>query len=153
VPAPVVPERYELTLPESGLLEASDLEPLAAMAKAKGLTNEQAQAAVNEYAQSLAAQSQTFRTALDAHPEVGGAQLAAAQTHALRALDRFLPATSAEGQQLRTALNKTGYGTYAPMVLLLARIGKAMGEDTAVIPNTSRQSAPDIVELFYGKQS
>jgi len=81
---------------------------------------------------SLAAQHVQFRTQLEAHPEIGGAHLEAAQQNAVRALDRFLPATSPEGQQLRTAMNKSGYGDYAPLVVLLSRIGKAMAEDRPI---------------------
>ena len=102
------------------------------MAKAKGWTNEQAQSALTEYGESLSAQSVAFRTQLEAHSEIGGTNLEAAQIQANRALDRFLPADSAEGKTFRSQMAKTGYGNWTPVVLLLARIGKAMGEDTPV---------------------
>jgi hypothetical protein len=152
-PAPAVPATYELTLPEGGPLEQSDVDAFVATAKAKQWTNEQAQAALTEYAEGLTAQSGQFLTELQAHPEIGGTHLEQAQQHARRTLDKFLPATTLEGQALRTAMNKSGYGNYAPLVLLLARIGKAMGEDTPVAPSTARtagQAQRDPAAVLYG---
>src|SRR5688572_20896218 len=40
---PVVPEKYDLKLPEGSLLEAAQMEKISAYAKEKGLSNEQAQ--------------------------------------------------------------------------------------------------------------
>lgn len=78
---------------------------------------------------SLTEQSTRFRTELERHAEIGGANLETAQVDITRAIDHFLPATSPEGQTLRTALTRTGYGNFAPLALLLARIGRAMKED------------------------
>jgi hypothetical protein len=123
------PERYELRLPDRTPLDQSDLESVAAIARAKGWTNEQAQAALEEMGTSLAEQTTRFRHELDADPEVGGAHLEQAQVWAKRALDRFLPEGSPQGQRFRMAMNKSGYGNFLPLVTLLARIGKAMSED------------------------
>jgi len=123
------------------------------MAKAKGWTNEQAQAALTEMSTAIGEQHTRFRTELNAHPEVGGAALEQAQLNATRALDRFLPASTPEGAQLRTAITKSGYGNFAPLVVLLSRIGKAMGEDRSLATDRAAGSGQvDIVELFYGKQ-
>jgi hypothetical protein len=110
------------------------------MAKAKGWTNEQAQAALTEMGEAVAAQHSRFRSTLEAHPEVGGANLAAAQQDAMRFLDRFLPATSPEGAEFRAAMVKSGYGNYAPLVLALSRAGKAMGEDRPAIGGVAAAS-------------
>jgi hypothetical protein len=61
---------------------------------------------------------------------------------AQRVLDRFLPATDPDGQRLRSPLNKTGYGTFRPLVRFLARIGQAMGEDQPGGGGSSRGAAP-----------
>jgi hypothetical protein len=148
---PVVPETYALALPSESPLDQSDIDTVAAMAKARGWTNEQAQAALTEM-HSHASETQTrLLSTLQAHPEVGGAQLQAAQAHAVRAMDRFLPASEAEGAELRSMLNKSGYGNYAPMVLLLSRIGKAMGEDRPIGTPTSTPTTPrSAAEVLYG---
>lgn len=126
----VVPESYTLTLPTGAPLDQTDVDAIAAIAKAKAWTNDEAQAALTEMVEQTTAQHARFTEQLQSHPEVGGAHLEAAQARALKALDRFLPAESPEGQELRSALNKSGYGNYAPLVLLLSRIGAAMSEDT-----------------------
>lgn len=147
---PAAPETYELTLPEGGVLDQSDIDQIAAIAKAKGWTNDQAQAALTDYAENLRVQSERFLTETTAHPEIGGERLAVAQEHARRALDRFLPTTTSEGIALREALDKSGYGNYAPLVLLFSRIGKAMAEDrglntaSAGVPG-QRRSAADVL--------
>lgn len=145
-----MPEKYELALPaNTTFLDQTDVDAIAAMAKTRQLTNDEAQAALNDLAESLGAQHTKFRTELEAHPEVGGANVEAAQQHALRALDKFLPATTPDGAAIRTAMNKSGYGNYAPFVVLLSRIGKAMGEDRPAPPGAppagARKSHADVL--------
>lgn len=123
------PERYDLRLPEQSPLDQTDVEAITTMAKAKGLTNEQAQAALTEMHSTLSAQHTTFRTELAADTEVGGAQLEATQLQAKRFMDRFLPEHEPDGRRLREAINKSGYGNWVPLIKMLARAGKAMGED------------------------
>ena len=93
--------------------------------------------------------------ALAAHPEVGGAHLEATRAHANRALDRFLPVNTPEGQQFRAAMEKNGLSDWVPLVALLARAGKAMGEDPLLSPKpatalaNARQEADAQADRFY----
>jgi hypothetical protein len=136
----------ELALPQGSPLDQADVDAIAQMATAKGWTTAQAQSALNDMTASVTAQRQAFRAELDAHPEIGGAHTAQAQEHALRAMDRFLPPTTPEGQQLRTAITKSGYSDYAPLVLLLSRIGKAMSEDPG-LRNPRTATTPTVKPL------
>lgn len=153
-PAPVVPEKYELALPQGGVLDATDVDAISAIAKDRKWTNEQAQAALQEMHDQQVAQNQRFLSTLTAHPEVGGTNLEAAQLNAQRALDAFLPPDSPEGKELRLVMNKSGYGNYAPLVVLLSRIGKAMGEDKGLGVQLSPASAPQRTpaQVLYGTQ-
>lgn len=148
----MVPERYELVLPQGGPLDQSDVDALAAMAKERKWTNEQAQAALTEMHAQTTAQHTGFLSTLQAHSEVGGAHLEAAQVNATRALDHFLPATSPEGAELRSVMTKSGYGNYAPLVVLLSRIGKAMAEDKGLSTSASTGAAAprDAASVLYG---
>ena len=148
----MVPDTYELALPAEGPLDANDLAEFATLAKAKGWTNEQAQAALTEHAQSLTAQADRFLTETKSHTEIGGDKLVVAQQQARAALDRFLPAETPEGQALRSGLDKSGYGNWTPLVLLLARIGKAMGEDRPIGSDASGGGAQprDAASVLYG---
>jgi hypothetical protein len=147
------PEKYSLTLPEGGLLDQEDLTALETLARTKNLTNEQAQAALTEHNDALVAQGARFLEATNAHPEIGGAKLEAAQVNATRALDRFLPATTPEGAALRSALNKTGYGNHPSLVLLLSRIGKAMAEDRPLGSGDTGGATRTVEQLFYGSNA
>lgn len=151
VTPPAVPDKYELTLPSESALDQTDIDALATLAKTKGWTNEQAQAALTEMHSHASEQASRFLSTLQAHSEVGGAQLELAQANAVRALDRFLPSSTPEGQELRAALNKSGYGNYAPLVVLLSRIGKAMGEDRPIGTPSSTSTVPrSHAEVLYG---
>jgi hypothetical protein len=129
VETPVVPERYELRLPVGAALDQSDVDLVSKLGKEHGWDNEQAQLTLDEMHKNLVTQGQTFRSELDADPELGGARLEQAQLMANKVLDRFLPATDPQGARLRSTLHKTGYGNFLPLVKLLAGIGKAMSED------------------------
>lgn len=147
------PEKYALTLPDGGPLDQADVAELETLARTKGWTNEQAQAALTEHASSLTAQSDRFLTDTKAHAEIGGEQLAAAQQRARMVLDKFLPADSPEGQTFRRVMDKSGYGNYAPLVVLLSRIGKQLKEDTPVSADAARGGAPrDAASVLYGGQ-
>lgn len=122
------PERYELRLPEQTLLDQSDLEATAALAKAEKWTNEQAQAALDAMHTGIVQQTARLRAELDAHPEVGGANLEHAQLMANRFMERYLPERELL-DRLRRDMNKSGHGNYLPLVVLFARAGKAMSED------------------------
>jgi hypothetical protein len=127
--AAAAPERYELSVPHGSTLDATDIEAITAIAKEHKWSQEAAQAALVRMSEDLSAQSQRFLTELRADTDIGGANLERAQLDATRAIDRFWPKDSPEGKALRTALTKSGYGNYSPLVKGLARIGKAMGED------------------------
>jgi hypothetical protein len=127
---PGPPEKYELAIPATpgNSIDQADVDAVIAKAKAKGWTNEQAQAELNEVAQEMTALRTAIESELDAHAEVGGVHKQAAQEYARKALDKFLPANSPERVAFDALLNKTGYGSYAPVVLL-SRAGKSMSED------------------------
>lgn len=126
--APVV---YTLTVPETAtqFLDATDLKKLEAQARANGLTNEQAQAVLENTAQDLAETSATFRAETEADATYGGEHLADTQKFARVFLDRFAPTSDPLGVALRRYLEKSGAGNLLPVVAALARAGKAMADD------------------------
>jgi len=144
---PSPPDAYSLVLPEG--LDASDLPALEAFAREHKMSNEQAQTLVNALPDAYGAQSQRFRTESEAHPEIGGTKLAQAQALANRALDKFLPNDSPEGVALRHGLELSGYGNFAPLVVLLSRIGKAMAEDTPPTGAPSHGGEKTVEQTLY----
>jgi len=130
-----VPESYELTLPEGSPLDQSALEKTASWARERGLSNEQAQAALeyaNDQAQARDAHLRAeverlayeeWPTQLQADPEYGGEKFDQTAEHARRALAKFgTPALS-------QALKDTGYGNHPELVKTFARIGKELADD------------------------
>lgn len=129
--------KYDLKLPEKTSLVQADLDRIAADAKARGLTNEQAQAelkAQNETAQAIvdrqATMLQETRTKwveqIKADKELGGDNLATTQRLSMLPVEKFMT------PELRTFLRETGYGDHPEVVRFLVKLGKAMSEDKPV---------------------
>lgn len=147
------PEKYAIAIPDGSPLAAEDVAQFETFARAHNLTNEQAQAAFKEHSDAVAANNTRMLTDLQGDPEIGGANLPAVQARTNAVLDKFLPATTPEGAELRAVLSKQGLGNYRPMVKLLNNIAKAMGEDPPLTDRSTggggQRSAADI--LFGNK--
>lgn len=151
---PKPPEKYELKLPDNatGLLDDTDLKHIATVARKKGWTNEEAQAAVDEHADTLAAQSVAFRAQTEADETYGGDRLAETQRLAALALDKVRPAGTPQGDALRALLVKTGYGNKLEVVSLLADLGKLMAEDKPAAGSAAGGGAKkDPATVLYGE--
>lgn len=157
---PGAPEKYELKIPEGSThLDADDVKELEAMARASGLTNEEAQAELDAHVNARAALSKKFLDETTAHPELGGEKLAVTQAKVAQVIDRFLPADSAEGKRFRSEITKIGYGNWTPFVLLVKRIADAMGDDPTVQGrssggggNNQRKANADVMYPDQGKK-
>jgi len=153
---PKAPDKYELKLPDDAgdYLDESDLAQVERVARAKGWTNEQAQASLEEYADSLAAQSQAFRVETEKDQTYGGDNLAETQRLARLALDKVRPANTEQGKALRRILAKSGYGNKLEVVSFLADLGKLMAEDNPGGSGAgSKAGEKSTADLFYGETS
>lgn len=148
------PVVYALKVPEAAtqFLDAADLKKLEAQAKANGLTNEEAQAALENTAKDLIDTSERFRAETEADATYGGDHLADTQKFARHALEKFAPKGTPEGDAFRRDLEKSGYGNKLTVVGFLARLGKAISEDR---PDGGRSNvgagATDAASVLYGK--
>jgi hypothetical protein len=126
------PDKYELTVPEDlsgdGFSEA-DFETFQAGAREQGLTNDDAQVVLDALPEQYGQQRARFLEITKAHPEIGGDKLEGVQQNARAVLDKFLPADTPEGKQLRDGLTLTGYGNWPPLIMLLNRIHAVIAED------------------------
>jgi hypothetical protein len=134
------------------VLDEHDLAEFTALATREGWTQDEAQAFVGEQVQAAQERHARLLTETKAHPEVGGEALAGSQQRARAVLDRFSPANTPDGEALRRGLTKTGAANWAPLVAMLSRIGKAMGEDT---PGSGLGSAAKVertqADVLYGE--
>ncbi|HBC5198779.1 TPA: peptidase [Serratia marcescens] len=145
------PEKYEFTPPEGQELDANALAVFEPIAKELGLSQEQAQKLVDIYPQIQQQQAEAWSKQVSdwgeqvkADKEIGGDKFNASVGAAQRALDQF------GNTELREYLNTSGLGNHPALVRFCAKVGKAMAEDTFVVPNQGGQrSAADIL---YGKK-
>ncbi|QJU41340.1 peptidase [Serratia marcescens] len=148
---PAAPEKYEFSAPEGQELDANALAVFEPIAKELGLSQEQAQKLVDIYPQIQQQQAEAWSKQVadwgeqvKADKEIGGDKFNASVGAAQRALDQF------GNPELREYLNASGLGNHPALVRFCAKVGKAMAEDTFVVPNQGGQrSAADIL---YGKK-
>ncbi|CVA10454.1 Uncharacterised protein [Serratia marcescens] len=148
---PAAPEKYEFSAPEGQELDANALAVFEPIAKELGLSQEQAQKLVDIYPQIQQQQAEAWSKQVadwgeqvKADKEIGGDKFNASVGAAQRALDQF------GNTELREYLNASGLGNHPALVRFCAKVGKAMAEDTFVVPGQGGQrSAADIL---YGKK-
>jgi hypothetical protein len=134
---PVVPEKYDLKLPDGSVLQVTDIETTASLAKEFKLSQEDAQKLLNqrsnERAEFLKGQQDFLKSevvawgkALTADKEIAGEKGTEYKPNvalAKQAINRFA------SPDLIQILNETGYGNHPELVRMMVRIGKAMRED------------------------
>lgn len=163
-PAPVVPETYELAAPEG--FEKLDPEAVAAATpvfKELGLSNEQANKLMpvaGEFAKKIIAErdQQFLGQILDqrkawletarADAEIGGNNWEGTMRDAARFLDQM---GAVKGSALRVALDDSGFGNHPELIRVLAKGGKAIGEDTDFVRGDAAAAVKpkSDAELFY----
>lgn len=149
---------YTLKLPEGSLLPASEIETVAAYAKARGLSNEAAQEvlaqrhdAVKAFHES-AMQKFSERATQWVNEAKADKSLAGEQGQefdanvglAKRALNHFF------GKELDAVLNETGYGNHPAILRGFLKIAKAMGEDTLAQGVHGGGQPKDAASVLYG---
>jgi hypothetical protein len=145
----VVPESYDLKLSEDSYLNAKSLEQVTDFAKKNGLSNEEAQAIVDRENERIATyvdeQSNQWQKDWEADKEIGGAEFKKNVELAKRVVDRFGDA------DLKKGLERFGYGNHPALGRMLVKIGKAMAEDSLVIPGAAPKEPErkSTAEIFY----
>lgn len=151
----VVPEKYELKLPENSLLDQSHVEDVAAYAKENGLSQEQAQKILEREAETVSDYQQTLREKMDEasqlwkqqvveDKELGGQNFNKNVELAHRALSEF------GSEKLKEMLEKTGFGNHPEIVRLFSKIGAARAEGTFINPKANSGSTKTMEDVFYG---
>lgn len=153
----VVPEKYELKVPEGSQLDASYVEKIASYAKEQGLSNEQAQALLERDSAALAdyvkAQHETlekqqveWKQQVELDKEIGGQAHRQNVELAHRVLKRF------GSEAFLDQLDSTGLGNHPELLRVFVRIGKQMGEDSLVMPGVDGSSTKlDPAQVLYGR--
>jgi hypothetical protein len=154
---PVVPEKYDLKMPEGFLLGEGYQEKIASYARERGFSNDQAQELLNrehqaatQYHESIMSnlkQTQdSWVSAVKADPEIGGSNFQESVRLAKLAIDKF----GSDG--LRNELNTTRYGDHPEVVRMFSRIGKLIADDKLVQSNAQQTVKKSHAELLYGPE-
>ena len=148
--AAAVPEKYELKIPDGGSVDADDLKLVETRARKLGLSNENAQALLEEFDAERVALSAQFRAVTEADPDYGGDKLPETQELADLVLDHYRPAGSKRGDALRRIFEKTGLNNHLELISLLADIGRDAKEDRLVRPGNAKPVPKTPQEALYG---
>lgn len=125
----VVPEKYDLKLQQDSVLDTSVVDEIAAIARERGLSNEQAQAALDEVEGKTKAtrEANLQRWSAETKAAFKDEDPTAFDKTLKLARDRFIPKDS----PLARLLDQSGYGSHPAVVKHFYELGKAMREDSA----------------------
>jgi hypothetical protein len=154
--ARVVPDKYDLKLPEGSQLDPSAVERHSSRAKELKMTNEEAQKelerdsdTVKSYVEGQKAQlkKQSDQWVKDSEndAEVGGAKFKENAELAKRALKVF----DTKGDFSRF-LDETGLGSHPEALRVFAKIGRAMGEDKLIHGGAGATGTKSFEDRLYG---
>ncbi len=130
---PVVPESYELKMPEGVQLDSAAAEEFTAIAKELKLDQAAAQKLADIGAKMATRQAEahaqlveTWTAQVKTDKEIGGDKLDENLGIARKAIDTF------GSPELKDLLNSTGLGNHPEVVKLAFKVGKAISEDRFV---------------------
>lgn len=139
----VVPEKYEVKLPEGLTLDQNLMDKMTPVFKKHSLTQEVVQELADVYApeintmmenqraQAVAEFQKTVSEWKDQTVKELGAEHAKELSHAAKFIDKF------GGPELRSVLNDTGLGNHPILVKAFIAAGKAIGNDS--FPDSSKK--------------
>lgn len=153
---PVVVAPLELKLPEGSLLDASEVEKIAEIAKKQGLSQDVAQGILNAKSEALT----DFKTKQETEYEkirtvdwvneikndkvFGGEKFIETSEFAKRGIEAF------GTQKLRDDLETSGFGNHPELIKTFALIGRSIAEDRLVLPGAQEPKVKkSAAELFY----
>lgn len=155
--AKVVPEKYEVTLPEGHSFSPAQLDAIADFAKKQGFSNEQAQAlvetqhaAIKSYAESEATRlkthnEQNWKSELQSDPAIGGQNFEANGLKAAQA------AEWAFGEGFANELKAMNLNHHPKLFRGLVKIANALANDKLVSAPPSQGKTKSAAEKIYGE--
>ena len=153
-PVSVVPEKYELTIPEESFLDSSITDEIAATAKERGLSNEDAQTMLEDRSKAVASHIDGLEKALDKthaewekevkdDPNLGGDNYTETGELTFRA-GQFL------GEEFVKTMESTGLGKNIAIVRAMRKLGKAIGDDKLILSKSKEGGEKKItIDDFY----
>jgi len=152
--AKVVPDKYELKLPEGSALDPAQVEKVALFAKEKGLSQDEAQQvleqrsdAVADYAKTQMSQfevtKQGWREQAKSDKEIGGENLDKSMKAAAQVVQKYDP-------ELFADMEKSGLGNHPKFLRFLVRVAKDMAPDTFISSNVGADDSKPASHRIWG---
>lgn len=147
------PADYELSIPESvkSSIPSEKMDEFTNYARTAGLSNEQAQAALDfkiqlnrDYDDTHKQQVAQWESQVRADPELGGKNLNITVATATRAMQHYDPTG-----HISKLLCESGHGSNPEVVRFLYKIGKSLGEDAVPFSNNTVRSDASLGERMY----
>lgn len=147
---PVVPESYELKMPDGVQLDSAAAEEFTAIAKELKLDQAAAQKLADIGAKMATRQAEahaqlveTWTAQVKADKEIGGDKLDENLGVARKAIDTF------GSPELKALLNSTGMGNHPEVVKLAFKVGKAISEDRFVTGSPKGNASNDPAKRLF----
>lgn len=147
---PVVPESYELKMPDGVQLDSAAAEEFTAIAKELKLDQAAAQKLADIGAKMATRQAEahaqlveTWTAQVKADKEIGGDKLDENLGIARKAIDTF------GSPELKALLNSTGMGNHPEVVKLAFKVGKAISEDRFVTGSPKGNASNDPAKKLF----
>lgn len=149
--APPEAGTYDLKPPPGMSIDAAGLDAFKARAHGLGLNNAQAQKLLDAWheetskqLQSMADERGKWADAVRMDKEMGGPRFEATVAEAKAALKKFDPES-----RVFAMLEETGYSNHPEVIRVLARVGRALGDDTLAEGKAAAEEKP-LHERIYG---
>ena len=155
--AKVVPEKYELKLPEGSVISQAQVDSLSLVYKEKGLSNEQAQLALEQRSDAVAEFAKGQNTRYEetksewleqckSDKEFGGddAKLKESVSLANSVIKKY------GNKELREKLDLTGLGNHPELMRMMVKIGREMGPDKIVVAGQLSEDAKPTHQRVWG---
>lgn len=153
-PKPKAPEKYALKIEGDAktYVTDADVKYLEDVARKADWTNEEAQAALDEHVQTMAAASARYAEETKADKTYGGDNFDQTRTLANAAIDAIRPAGHPRRESFNAFLARGGAGNHIEVVSFLADLGKLLGEDRPAKGGGGPKQEKSMADKLYGSK-
>jgi len=147
---PVVPEKYDLQMPEGVELDSVAADEFTTIAKDLKLTQDQAQKLAGvaasmqqRQAEAHAKTVETWVESVKTDKEIGGDKLNENLAVARKAMETF------GSPELKDVLNMTGFGNHPAIIKAFYKIGQAISQDQIVVGKPNQGTVDDVAKKMF----
>jgi len=150
---PKAPEKYSLTVPTGDEKYVDDRvrAHIERVAKASGWSNDDAQAALEEFLGNVKAEHAAYLEETKADEHYGGDKLEETQRLAKVAIDRLRPVGHARRDSFLAFVNRAGAFNHIEVVSFLADLGRLMAEDRPASGGAPGGAVKPTRDVLYDK--